>query len=90
MKTNISKYIGLHLNALLFGNNSAWGHVSDPPEPEPIDEDTPMVGDWIICKSREDMLNTMHDLIMDGVETELRTERHGKKGLWLEVMKVDS
>ena len=85
-----NKHIGLHLNALLFGNNRAWGHVPDPPEPPDVDEDdSPRVGDWIICKDREHMMNTMHDLIMDGIETELRTERHGKKGLWLEVIKVD-
>ena len=83
------KYLGLHLNALLFGNNSAWGHVPDPPEPIEEEDETVHVGDWIICKDREHMLNTMHDLIMDGIETELRTERHGKKGLWLEVISVD-
>lgn len=47
------------------------------------------VGDWIKCKDRGDMINTMHDLIMEGVEIEFRNERHGEKGLWLEVVKVD-
>lgn len=90
MKTNINKYLGLHLNALLFGNNSAWGHVPDPPEPpEPSEEyDSLEVGDWVRCKDRDDMLNTMHDLIMEGIETDFRYERHGQKGLWLEVIKV--
>jgi hypothetical protein len=46
------------------------------------------VGDCIKCKDRDDMINTMHDLIMEGIETEFKYERHGQKGLWLEVIKV--
>lgn len=48
------------------------------------------VGDCIKCKDRDDMINTMHDLIMEGIEVDFRYERHGERGLWLEVTKVDS
>lgn len=47
------------------------------------------VGDWIKCKDREDMITTMHDLIMEGIETEYHYERHGERGLWLEVINVE-
>lgn len=47
------------------------------------------VGDWIKCKDRDDMITTMHDLIMEGIETEFHNERHGERGLWLEVINVE-
>ena len=47
------------------------------------------VGDWIKCKDRGDMINTMHDLIMEGIEVDFRYARHGEKGLWLEVISVE-
>ena len=48
------------------------------------------VGDFIKCKDRDDMISTMHDLIMEGIEVDFRYERHGERGLWLEVIAVDS
>ncbi len=70
-------------------NTHGFGRIPDPPEP-PEDEDlTFEVGDWIRCKDRDDMISTMHDLIMEGIETEFRYERYGEKGLWLEVISVE-
>ncbi len=46
------------------------------------------IGDWIQCKDRDDMINTMHDLIMDGIDTDFRYIRNGVKGLWLEVISI--
>lgn len=48
------------------------------------------VGDFIKCKDRDDMISTMHDLIMEGIEVDFCYERHGERGLWLEVIAVDS
>ena len=48
------------------------------------------VGDYIKCKDRDDMISTMHDLIMEGIETEFRYSHNGENGLWLEVIKVDN
>ena len=48
------------------------------------------VGDFIKCKDRADLINTMHDLIMEGIETDFRYTHNGENGLWLEVMKVDN
>ena len=47
------------------------------------------VGDVLKCKDRDDMISTMHDLIMEGIETEFRYEYRGEKGLWLEVISID-
>ena len=70
-------------------NTHGFGRIPDPPEP-PEDEELKIeVGDWIRCKDRDDMINTMHDLIMEGVEVDFRYDRHGEKGLWLEVISVD-
>ena len=48
------------------------------------------VGDFLKCKDRDDMINTMHDLIMEGIEVDFRYTHRGESGLWLEVIKVDN
>ena len=70
-------------------NDHGFGRVPDPPEP-PEDELRIAVGDVLKCKDRDDMINTMHDLAMEGIETELRYEYRGKRGLWLEVISIDN
>ena len=47
------------------------------------------VGDWIKCKSKYDMVDTMMRMADEGIETEYRYRRNGKEGLWLEVIAVD-
>ena len=72
-----------------FHDPSKFGRLPDPPEP-PADDDLKIeVGDVLKCKDRDDMINTMHDLIMEGIETEFRYEYRGEKGLWLEVVAID-
>ena len=72
------------------GNNEhGFGRIPDPPEPPEDDELKISVGDVLKCKDRDDMINTMHDLIMEGIETEFRYEYLGEKGLWLEVIAID-
>lgn len=73
----------------LFNDPSKFGRVPDPPEPIEEEELRPEVGDWIRCKDRDDMINTMHDLIMEGIESEFRYIHNGEKGLWLEVISVE-
>ena len=75
-------WFGIHNRPELFG------HVPDPPEP-PEEELRIAVGDVLKCKDRDDMINTMHDLAMEGIETEFRYEYLGKTGLYLEVMHID-
>lgn len=73
----------------LFNDPCKFGRVPDPPEP-PEDDDLKIeVGDVIKCKDRDDMISTMHDLIMEGIETEYRYEYKGEKGLWLEVISIE-
>lgn len=73
----------------LFNDPCKFGRVPDPPEP-PEDDDLKIeVGDVIKCKDRDDMISTMHDLIMEGIETEYRYEYRGEKGLWLEVISIE-
>lgn len=73
----------------LFNDPRKFGRVPDPPEP-PEDDDLKIeVGDVIKCKDRDDMISTMHDLIMEGIETEFRYEYRGGKGLWLEVISIE-
>ena len=71
-------------------NEHGFGRIPDPPEPIEEEELRPEVGDWLRCKDRDDMINTMHDLIMEGIETEFRYEHGGEKGLWLEVIAIDN
>ena len=46
------------------------------------------VGDTIKCRDKDDMVETMYQLQREGIETDFIYERDGKKGLWLEVVKV--
>lgn len=69
-------------------SHGKFGRVPDPPEP--VEEEPEFkVGDWIKCKDREDMINTMHDLVMEGIETEFRYKHNGAKGLYLEVISIE-
>lgn len=72
----------------LFKDPHKFGRVPDPPEP-PEEDPEFQVGDWIECKDRGDLISTMHDLIMEGIETELHDTHNGKRGLWLEVIAVE-
>jgi hypothetical protein len=46
------------------------------------------VGDTIECRDKADMVETMYQLQREGIETDFVYELDGKKGLWLEVVKV--
>lgn len=46
------------------------------------------VGDYIKCRDKADMVEAMYQLQREGIETDFIYERDGKKGLWLEVVKV--
>ena len=46
------------------------------------------VGDTIQCRDKEDMIETMYQLQREGIQTDFVYEKDGKKGLWLEVVKV--
>lgn len=48
------------------------------------------VGDTIKCADEEDLLNTHNDLDLNGVYTDFLYEKDGKKGLWLEVIRVNA
>lgn len=54
------------------------------------DDPTLQVGDFIRCKDRDDMLNTMHDLIFEGINTDFVYKHNGQSGLWLEVISIDN
>ena len=46
------------------------------------------IGDTIQCKDAADMIETMYELNRAGIETDFLYERDGKKGLYLQVVKV--
>ena len=48
------------------------------------------VGDTIKCANADDMINTMTELAKEGIETDFMYEKDGKKGLWLEVIRVNA
>ena len=48
------------------------------------------VGDTIKCADKEDLVNTHNDLALNGVYTDFLYEKDGKKGLWLEVIRVNA
>lgn len=48
------------------------------------------VGDTIKCRDPEDMVNYMHALIEEGIETDFLYEKDGERGLWLEVTGYES
>lgn len=47
-------------------------------------------GDTIECADKEYLLNTHNDLALNGVYTDFLYEKDGKKGLWLEVIRVNA
>lgn len=48
------------------------------------------VGDTIKCANADDMINTMTELAKEDIETDFMYEKDGKKGLWLEVIRVNA
>ena len=48
------------------------------------------VGDTIKCADKEDLLNAHNDLALNGVYTDFLYKKDGKKGLWLEVTRVNA
>lgn len=48
------------------------------------------VGDAIKCADKEDCVNAMVNLAKVGIETDFLHEKDGKKGLWLEVIRVNA
>lgn len=46
------------------------------------------VGDLIRCKDKEDMIDTMQELLRYGVNTDFIYEYMGMKGLWLKVTEI--
>lgn len=48
------------------------------------------VGDTIKCADKEYCVNTMVNLATEGIETDFMYEKDRKKGLWLEVIRVNA
>lgn len=46
------------------------------------------IGDTIQCVDADDMIDTHTRLAVQGIETDFVYEKEGKKGYWLEVIKV--
>lgn len=46
------------------------------------------VGDTIQCRDKEDLVDTMQELMELGIETDFKFEKDGKHGLWLVVEKI--
>ena len=46
------------------------------------------VGDTIQCRDKEDLVETMHELMELGIETDFKFEKDGERGLWLVVEKI--
>ena len=44
-------------------------------------------GDYVRCKSKEDMVNVRCELQDAGIDTKFCYERNGVKGFWLEIIK---
>ena len=72
------------------GNNEhGFGRIPDPLEPP--DDDPPIaVGDWLKCKDKYDMVDTMMRLADEDIEAEYRYRKDGKSGYWLEVIAIDN
>lgn len=68
-------------------NDHGFGHVPDPPEPPEGDPEIE-VGDWLECKSKYDMVDTMMRLADEDIEAEYRYRKDGKEGYWLEVTAI--
>ena len=47
-------------------------------------------GDTIKCTNKEVLLTTHNELTLNGVYTDFLYEKDGKKGLWLEVIRVNA
>lgn len=46
------------------------------------------VGDTIKCSTKEEMVDLMHELAKEDIETDFMYEKDGEKGLWLVVERV--
>lgn len=46
------------------------------------------IGDTIKCKDSEEMVQYMHELQDNGIETDFLFEKDGERGLWLLVTKI--
>lgn len=46
------------------------------------------VGDTIQCRDKEDLVETMNELMELGIETDFKFEKDGERGLWLIVEKI--
>lgn len=47
------------------------------------------IGDTIKCCDIDDLLETMEDLAIAGIETDFLCEKDGETGLWLEVVDLE-
>lgn len=46
------------------------------------------VGDTIKCHDKDEMIDLMHELEKENIETDFMYEKDGVKGLWLVVVKA--
>lgn len=72
----------------LFNDPSKFGRLPDPPEP-PEGDPQLQVGDWIECRDKYDMVDTMMRLADEDIEAEYRYRKDGKEGYWLEVISIE-
>ena len=72
----------------LFNDPSKFGRIPDPPEP-PEGDPQLQVGDWIKCRDKYDMVDTMMQLADEDIEAEYRYRKDGKEGYWLEVISIE-
>lgn len=72
----------------LNNNPQQFGKVPSPPEPN--EEQGLHAGDWIRCHDKDDMVDMFQELQAAGVDSDFRYERFGQKGLWLEILSVES
>ena len=45
-------------------------------------------GDTIKCHDPDEMIDMMHELIRNGIESDFMYEKDGEKGLWLVITRV--
>ena len=45
-------------------------------------------GDTIQCRDKEDLIATMYDLQINGIESDFLYEKDGERGLWLIIEKI--
>lgn len=48
------------------------------------------IGDFIQCRDKNDMVDTMMELAENGYDTDFVYERDGKKGYWLKIEMITS